>query len=83
MLTPVVCFTCGMPTGDVAALFRSLRALMVEKALAALGTLIDFAPVDPGLQLDCDAIFEALGVGRERECCRKVLATAKIFTDSY
>ncbi|HVE13098.1 MAG TPA: hypothetical protein VNI01_06870 [Elusimicrobiota bacterium] len=83
MLTPVTGFTCGLSVGDLAPLYRHLRALMVGRALEARGTLVEFAPVDPGLQLDSGAICEALGVGPDRDCCRKTLSTAMVFSDVY
>jgi DNA-directed RNA polymerase subunit N (RpoN/RPB10) len=81
MLVPVVCITCGCPIGDVADLYRHMRAARVRSVLAERGTLPTQAAVDAGLQIPCEDIFVALDV--MNDCCRGHLATAMIFSDYY
>jgi DNA-directed RNA polymerase subunit N (RpoN/RPB10) len=81
MLYPVVCFTCGLPLDDRAALFSVMRAKRVRKILAARGTVATQAAIDPNLNIDCVDILEALDV--RNDCCRMHLVTAMIFTDYY
>jgi DNA-directed RNA polymerase subunit N (RpoN/RPB10) len=81
MLTPIVCFDCGLPVGDKEDLFRHMRAERVKKVLAEHGTTAAHALTDAGLQIDCSEIMAALGV--HMDCCRKTLATALIYTDIH
>ena len=81
MLVPVTCFTCGNPIGDIEDLFRNLRAARVREILAERGTTATQAAVDADLQIDCSEILDRLGI--KRDCCRKCLVTAMIFTDYY
>jgi DNA-directed RNA polymerase subunit N (RpoN/RPB10) len=83
MLVPVLCFTCGCPVGDVEDLFHQMRAARVRAILAERGTTATQAAVDGGLQIDCSDILDKLGIKKENYCCRKVLATAMVFTDYY
>ena len=81
MLTPIVCFTCGAPTGDVEDLFQAMRAARVRAVLAERGTAATQAAVDAGLQIDCSEILTRLGI--THDCCRKVLVTAMLYGDYY
>ena len=81
MLTPVLCFTCGFPIGDVEVLFQHMRADRIREILAKRGTTATQAAVDAGLQFDCGDILDKLKV--THDCCRKALVTAMIFTDYY
>ncbi len=81
MLTPILCFTCGCPIGDVAPLFRRLRAARAAAALAARGTAPAQAATDYGLTIDCSDILESLGV--LYDCCRAHLVTAMDYRDYY
>jgi DNA-directed RNA polymerase subunit N (RpoN/RPB10) len=81
MLCPVLCFTCGCPVGDVAALFRHMRAARVRAVLAERGTAPALAAADAGLQIDCSDILDQLCI--DNDCCRKTLVTAMIFSDYY
>ena len=81
MLVPVLCFTCGCPTGDVDCIFRHLRAARVRTILGERGTTATQAAIDAGLQIDCSEDLTRLGI--TNDCCRKVLSTAMIFSDYY
>lgn len=81
MLVPIVCFTCGCPLGDVEDLFQQWRAERVKAALDARGTIATQAAVDPGLQIECEDILEALGI--RYDCCRAHLVSAMLFCDYY
>jgi DNA-directed RNA polymerase subunit N (RpoN/RPB10) len=81
MLTPIVCFDCGLPVGDKEDLFRHMRAERVKATLTEHGTIATHALTDAGLQIDCQDILEALGV--HMDCCRKTLVSALIFTDLH
>jgi DNA-directed RNA polymerase subunit N (RpoN/RPB10) len=81
MLVPIVCFTCGLPLGDVEDLFLTLRAEKVRKELEARGTVATQAAFDAGLQVECADILDELGI--VYDCCRTHLVTAMIFTDYY
>jgi len=81
MLTPVLCFTCGCPVGDVEDLFRHMRTALVRETLAERGTTATQAAADAGLRIDVRDILERLGI--VNDCCRKSLVTAMIFADNY
>lgn len=81
MLTPTVCFTCGLPVGDVEDIFRKLRAERVREVLKERDTTVTQAAVDAGLQIDCTDILDDLGI--EEDCCRTRLTTAMVFGDYY
>jgi DNA-directed RNA polymerase subunit N (RpoN/RPB10) len=81
MLTPVTCFTCGIPIGDKEDLFRLLRARRVREVLAKTGTSARLAVADSSLQVDCSDIMDRLCV--KRDCCRMHLATAMVFSDYF
>lgn len=81
MLTPVICFTCGLPIGDVATIFRFERAKLAEAILAEKKVAPGWAPVVGELQIDCSEIFDRLGI--RADCCRTHLATAMQFDDQY
>jgi len=81
MLTPVVCFDCGLPVGDEEDLFREMRAELVERVLRERGTDPASAPADAGLQIDCGEILDELNV--HMGCCRTRLISALIFTDLH
>jgi DNA-directed RNA polymerase subunit N (RpoN/RPB10) len=81
MLVPVLCFTCGCAVGDVAPLFRHMRAARARAILAERGTTATRAGADAGLRVDCGDILDRLGV--DHDCCRKTLITAMVFTDYY
>lgn len=81
MLTPVLCFTCGLPVDDRGDLFRHMRAERVREELGKRGTAATQAAVDAGLQIDCSDILDDLGV--RFICCRKTLITAMQFQDYY
>jgi DNA-directed RNA polymerase subunit N (RpoN/RPB10) len=81
MLIPIRCPSCGYPIGEYADLFRESRIRRVREVLAARGTTATQACVDPGLQIDCADILDALHV--LKYCCRAHLATAMEFIDYY
>lgn len=70
---------CGLPIGDVATLFRSMRAQLVEKVLAERGTVPSCAAVDSKLQIPVGAILDQLGV--KHLCCRMHLVSASVLSD--
>lgn len=80
MLTPVTCFSCGCPIGDVDDLFRHLRAARVRAALEAQDVAPD-AAASARLQIDCCDLFGLLGIASD--CCRMHLSTAIRFQDVY
>jgi DNA-directed RNA polymerase subunit N (RpoN/RPB10) len=81
MLVPVLCFTCGLPIGEVDDLFRGMREALVRAALAGRDTTATQAAVDAGLQIDCGPLLDALGI--THDCCRKSIVTAMHFCDYY
>ncbi len=81
MLCPVVCFSCGCPIGDVADLFRHIRAKRVAAVLGEHKTLPTQAAVDPGLRIELTADLARLGV--TNDCCVGHLITACEFGDYY
>jgi DNA-directed RNA polymerase subunit N (RpoN/RPB10) len=81
MLMPILCFTCGMPIGDKADLFKRLRSEKAKAILAQRGTIPTKASVDPGLQIDCTDIFDRLKIFQY--CCRMHLTSNMEFADLY
>ncbi len=79
MLVPIVCITCGCPIGDVADLYRVLRAKRVKEVLAKTSRTPFHASGD--LQIDCTDIFDRLKI--RSPCCRTHLTTSMVFTDYY
>ncbi len=70
MLTPILCFTCGFPTGDYERLFLEGRARLLAAAHAA-------DPDAPQPRVECRDLFARLGVFND--CCRMRLTTAVLF----
>jgi DNA-directed RNA polymerase subunit N (RpoN/RPB10) len=83
MLTPIRCKTCGVPIGDVAELFRHMRAKLARAELDKNKAVATKAAIVPDLQIDCSEIFDKLGIPKERYCCRMSLATAMVYSDLY
>ena len=81
MLVPVICFTCGFPTGDVEDMFHKMRAERVRAVFGERGGSAAQAGSDAGLQIDCGDILTQLGINHD--CCRVSLVTAMIFSDYY
>lgn len=81
MLTPVICFTCGLPVGDVEDLFRVKRAALIAAALAAHDTDAAFAPLDAKLETECASILDELHI--TADCCRITLTNNCDFNDLY
>ena len=83
MLTPILCFTCGMPLGDVAPVYHHIRAKRMVAKYGSVGTRVapTQAAVDPtqveNLMSD---ILDALKVSK---CCRVRLITAMLFCEYY
>ena len=80
MLTPVVCFTCGSPIGDVAPLY--LEVLRARNAQRAPGGAAPYnRAIDPGQRENMmEDVLDAL---RVHKCCRTRLITAMQFCDHY
>jgi DNA-directed RNA polymerase subunit N (RpoN/RPB10) len=81
MLVPIQCFSCGLPIGDRADLFRTMREKRVRQILQKRGTIAPQAAIDVGLQVDCSDILDLLGV--VEDCCRLHLVSAMEFSDVY
>lgn len=79
MLVLIRCIACGFPLGDVYDIFARMRAQLTQATLQDRDTDAAFAPVDAGLQIDCSAIFDKLGI--KLECCRMHLATGMNFSE--
>ncbi len=81
MLIPVRCFTCGGAIGDIAPLYRTLRAERAGARLEARGTRPAAAEVDAQLEIPMDDVLDALGV--VTGCCREAVATSMDIRDYY
>ena len=77
MLIPVVCFTCGLPIGDVGPLWKHMHAARVSAILGNRHTVSTQAGVDAGLQVDCRDILDKLRI--RKDCCRTHLISAMQF----
>lgn len=83
MLTPVVCFTCGLPLGDIAPVYHHIRRKRMAARYGAPGAPVapTQAAVDPSLSENTMGdVLEAL---RVEGCCRTRLVTAMIFSEHY
>lgn len=81
MLIPVRCFTCGGAIGDVAPLYRAIRAAVARARLEARGTRPSAAEVDAQLEIPMEDALDALGV--IAGCCRQAITTAMDIRDYY
>ena len=83
MLTPIVCFSCGLPLGDLAFIYQYILA----KRMTALYGTEDSpvapasAPLDQG-QRD-NLMADVLDALRLTSCCRTRLCTAMDFRAYY
>jgi DNA-directed RNA polymerase subunit N (RpoN/RPB10) len=83
MLTPIVCFTCGLPLGDVAPVYHSIRRkrMMEKYGKEDSTTAPTFASIETKEQKNMmKDVLDALGVDK---CCRTHLVTAQLFTEQY
>lgn len=83
MLTPIVCFTCGMSIGDKAPIYHYIRRKRMAERYGHPGaaTAPTQAAVDPSLTENVmEDILDALQVTK---CCRPRLVTAMIFSEHY
>ncbi len=82
MLPPVVCFTCGMPIGDVAPLYAALKSsLMAEKA-KELDLPVTQITLSADIQINMRDILEKT-LKIRLECCRKTLTANAEFLAYY
>ncbi len=86
MLPPVVCFTCGLPLGDLAPIYR----LILEKRMGARygdsggdapGVAPPMAPLDPDQTENLMA--DVLTALRLKQCCRTRMVCAVDFRRYY
>jgi len=83
MLTPVLCMTCGRSVGEYGDVFRRMRQSVVEAELKARGVDPTRMAADAGMRVECGSIFDSLGIGKDRPCCRTTLMCTMIFSDHY
>lgn len=82
MLTPITCFTCGLPLGDIAPVYTYIRQKRMAERYGKPGSS---APtqmaIDPSLTENIMGdVLDALKVTK---CCRTHLVTAMIFSEHY
>ena len=82
MLTPVRCMSCGLPVGDVAAIYRVLAAARARDERVRLDLHASAAAlVAPGYASPVGDILDRLGV--VFDCCRVHVFTAMVFSDYF
>lgn len=81
LIAPVICQSCGLPLGDVAATFKLCRNKKIKEVLQSTKIKPEHSIISPDFQIDCTDIFEKLHI--YPQCCRKSLACAMDFTQYY
>jgi DNA-directed RNA polymerase subunit N (RpoN/RPB10) len=81
MLPPIVCHSCGMPLGDVAAIFKAMCLKKIKEHLKThnihpdMYTMTAANKIKSGTELDKLMIIN--------ECCRTQILTNMEFKDYY
>jgi DNA-directed RNA polymerase subunit N (RpoN/RPB10) len=74
------CYDCGNHLDDIYECFRKMRAIL--QADRDAGDIhVEKLMLDTKPAVGEDIIFEALGIGREKECCRTRLLTTILPSD--
>jgi DNA-directed RNA polymerase subunit N (RpoN/RPB10) len=82
MLTPVRCMTCGLPVGDVAAIYRVLAAARARNERARLDIHAPASAfVAPDYSTAVGDILDQLGI--VFDCCRVHVFTSMVFSDHF
>ena len=81
MLSPICCFTCSMPLGDVYEPFKNMSDKVRSDALKKSGTCIEFALSNIDLDYDLVEIFEQLHI--VSICCRMHINNSLNFMDEF
>ena len=81
MLTPVRCITCGLPCGDVAAVYRKIRQDRARTELKKKDCHPAQSVIHTEMEIVLTDVLEALGINFD--CCRRTITTAMDFRDYY
>jgi DNA-directed RNA polymerase subunit N (RpoN/RPB10) len=81
MFCSVICFTCGLPVGHLNDIYDEAKAEKLRKYLSETGINPSDASIAPEMQIDCQDIFERLGVWND--CCRMRLTCKMTYTSYY
>lgn len=82
MLTPVVCFTCGLSLGDLAAIYNRIRAKRMAARYGAGEVAPTQASLDPSTTTE-SVMGDVLDALRLTKCCRTRMVTAMQFSEHY
>lgn len=83
MLTPAVCFTCGMPLGDKAPIYHRIRRQRLGRRYGATGAQV--SPVNVSMdptRID-NSMGDILDALKVNKCCRVRLVTSMQFQEHY
>lgn len=83
MLTPIRCFTCGFPIGDIATQFVAMKNAIIKAELDRRGISYEGASVDARQQVELDPVLRELGLPPEQHCCRAALISTIRLPDVY
>jgi DNA-directed RNA polymerase subunit N (RpoN/RPB10) len=81
MLVPIRCFTCGLPIGDVSAIYRYHKDRLCRSEQKRLGITEKALDIDPRVNIDMEKILDALQI--KKLCCRAHLITVMKLVDWY
>ena len=83
MLTPVVCFTCGYPLGDIAPVYNYIRKKRMAARYGSASSEVSpySAPLDPTLTDNImKDVLDDLNVAH---CCRTRMISAMDLREHY
>lgn len=84
MLTPVRCLTCGMPLGDVAPLYRLLKAERMAEYIEKHKIQAVHLDLDPLLADEYISMSDVLYMlGIYERCCRGIMMSTMDIRDYY
>lgn len=81
MHIPVVCKTCGLPTGHISSIYLEVKKALVKEELRKLDVPAARAALTPDLKLTMKKVLEDLQI--REDCCRATITTALDFCDYY
>jgi len=81
MITPIRCFTCGMPLDDKAELYQHFKRQKNAEMVKKLGIVEKSLDLDPRVNVKMEDILDKLQI--KKCCCRTHLATVMHLADFY
>ena len=80
MLTPIRCFTCAYPLGDIADIFRTLKREKIIKVAEENDIAVNKLFISE-VEINMEKELDELNI--TSECCRMHMLTTVYFSDVY